>query len=125
MSAWQVFHHVQDKNRKIREQIRLAALAAKSPESIDSNGGLDSINGAAISKNRKCDTDLARGSNADLGIEYLGGMKPFYVDFKFNELGLEIASGKNKLKILEGVTGEIKHGRLTGNTANDIRMHLV
>jgi ABC-type multidrug transport system ATPase subunit len=98
VSAWQVFHHVQNKNRNIREQIRLAALAAKSPESIDSNGGLDSINGAAISKNR---------------IEYLGGMKPFYVDFKFNELGLEIASGKNKLKILEGVTGEIKHGRLT------------
>jgi hypothetical protein len=52
-----------------------------------------------------------------LGIEYLGGMKPFYVDFKFNELGLEIASGKNKLKILEGVTGEIKHGRLTGISA--------
>jgi len=48
------------------------------------------------------------------GIAYLGGMKPFYVDFRFNELGLEINSGKNKLKILEGVTGEIKHGRLTG-----------
>jgi hypothetical protein len=53
VSAWQVFHHVQNKNRNIREQIRLAALAAKSPESIDSNGGLDSINGAAISKNRE------------------------------------------------------------------------
>jgi len=56
ISAWQIFHHVQDKNRKIREQIRLAAMAAKSPESIDSNGGLDAINGAAISKNRTCNS---------------------------------------------------------------------
>jgi hypothetical protein len=52
ISAWKIFHHVQDKQRAIREQIRLQAIAAKQHVEGDSNG-MDSINGNFVSKNRK------------------------------------------------------------------------
>lgn len=39
--------------------------------------------------------------------------KDFFIDFAFEDLGLEISKGSDKIKVLAGVTGEIKHGRVT------------
>ena len=44
---------------------------------------------------------------------FLSRKKDFSIDFAFEDLGLEIAKGREKVKVLEGVTGEIKHGRVT------------
>jgi ABC-type multidrug transport system ATPase subunit len=109
IAAWKLYHYMQDRMRRVRERLRMDEMISfvARPEKISEMDFTIISTPVDIPKPK-----LSKRARRSLK-SFLHRKKDFFIDFAFEDLGLEISKGSDKIKVLAGVTGEIKHGRVT------------
>ena len=106
--GWHFIHKFRNEQRKKREQSHSHRVSGK-----DKHG-----DGALVNQTED-ETDDVLGDEIQLLAEYDRPdanlpKKTFRLDIEFEDLGLKIQKGNEKVFILQGVTGRLKSGRVTG-----------